>query len=270
MTIQKEQERAAIRNKAAKHNDDFLKAQALEHQQYKHKEVVENLIEAKELKRLAALYDEERKKLEEIQREEKKQQITENKKQQDDLKNIRDIQVQQEMEEDEESRIFAAAKRKMMQLRAKREKEMHEKKQRHMNEIREKLAAQMNEKMDDEDTRIRQAVEEEDNKKAEEDAARQKKVLEEIKAQQEHLLQQMKNEEERKKNWRQLNCRSYVWQHMRFSSAMNLRKKNADMMLLRICQNTIWRRKICSLLWTNTLSSLSSSTRPSSKSTPVR
>ncbi|XP_041365324.1 coiled-coil domain-containing protein 173-like [Gigantopelta aegis] len=198
-TVQKEQERAAARIRDAKQNEEFLKAQALEHQREKQKEAEENTIEANELKKLAMQYEIEKKQLEEIQRDEKKQQILENRQQLSEMKKMKQIEAQQEEEEDEECRIFAAAKRKMMQLRAIREKEMHEEKQRHLNEIKDKLATQMKEKLDDEDTRILMAVEEEEKKQEEEEAVKQKKMLEGIKAQQEHRLRQLKEEEERKK-----------------------------------------------------------------------
>ena len=80
-----------------------------------------------------------------------------------------DFTVSVPQEEDEECRIFAAAKRKMMKLRAEKERQLHQEKQERLEKSREKLHAQMQQKMDDEDERINRAQEETEVKRAKEE-----------------------------------------------------------------------------------------------------
>ena len=85
----------------------------------------------------------EKKRLEQIGRQEQRTMMAENLRQIEDVKRMQAIQALQDQEEDEKCRIFAAAKKKMMRLRAEKERELHEAKQRSLNNIKEKLSAQL-------------------------------------------------------------------------------------------------------------------------------
>ena len=99
--------------------------------------------EGEELRRLAVAHALEKKRLEQIGRQEQRTTMAENLRQIEDVKRMQEIQSLQDQEEDEKCRIFAAAKKKMMRLRAEKERELHETKQRSLNNIKEKLSAQL-------------------------------------------------------------------------------------------------------------------------------
>ncbi|XP_071108770.1 cilia- and flagella- associated protein 210-like [Haliotis cracherodii] len=197
--IQKDHAKAAERISAARETADFQKAQVREHMIQAEKEQDDDCLEGRELKTLALQHQVEKERLENIRRDERKQMMMDNLQQQQDVIRMRDINQLQEEEEDEECRIFAAAKRKMMKLRAEKEKQIHREKQQRLEKIREKLGAQMKEKLDDEDVRIQRAEEEMEQKKVLEEAEKSKKVHKMIQESAEHRNKQMKELEEKKK-----------------------------------------------------------------------
>lgn len=200
--IRQDQEKAAGRKIAAAENQHFLKAQIGDHFNKKEKRKIEELVEGEELQKLALQNKLEKERLEEIRRDEKNQLMNDNRQQIQERDALRKLQENQEDEEDEECRVFAAAKRKMMRLRAEKEKQMHQEKQRHLEAIREKLAAQLKQKLDNEDERIREAVQEAEEKRAREEAEKEEKMKLIIKDQAEHRHMQMKEAEQKKKEER--------------------------------------------------------------------
>ncbi|ELU10324.1 hypothetical protein CAPTEDRAFT_176680 [Capitella teleta] len=183
--IIKEQEMARERIRLAQETAAFQKAQVHQHMKVDHILKEDEIKEGEELKRLAAQYELEKKKLQVIRDEEAKQLLKDNRRQIADVEKMREYTKAHEEEEDEECRIFAAAKRKMMKLRAEKERELLIEKQARLEKIREKLHAQMEQIKDDEDIRIRKAVEEAEEKMAKEEAekeARNKRVLNDIAA----------------------------------------------------------------------------------------
>ncbi len=104
----------------------FVLFRIREHIRTIHKDRDEDSQEGEELKRLAAQYEMEKKRLEEIRKQEAKTLMSDNVKQIEDVARMRQINVRQEEEEDDECRIFAAAKRKMMKLRSEKERQLHE------------------------------------------------------------------------------------------------------------------------------------------------
>ncbi|XP_060066979.1 cilia- and flagella- associated protein 210-like [Ylistrum balloti] len=200
--IQADQHKAMERIQAAKHTAQFQMSQVGEHMKNKDKMVVEDHLEGQELKKLASQYHVEKEHLESIRKDEKAQLLKDNMAQIESIKRMKQIQIQQEEEEDEECRIFAAAKRKMMKLRAEKESEIHTEKQRHLEKIREKLGAQMKQKVSDEDDRIRRAVEEAEEKRAAEEASKEAKLRKMMTEAAEHRDGQMKEAEQKKKDER--------------------------------------------------------------------
>ncbi|XP_046568387.1 coiled-coil domain-containing protein 173-like [Haliotis rubra] len=200
--IQKDHAKAAARIAAASETAAFQTAQIREHMIQTEKEVADDCVEGSELKTLAMQHQVEKERLENIRRDERKQMMLDNLQQQQDVIKMREINQMQEEEEDEECRIFAAAKRKMMKLRAEKEKHIHREKQQHLEKIREKLGAQMKEKLDDEDERIKRAEEEIEQKRALDDVEKSKKIHKMIQESAEHRNKQMKEHEEMKKHER--------------------------------------------------------------------
>jgi len=200
--ILRDQEQARKQIAQLKDTAKFQTAQVREHQKIVDKERGEDQVEGEELKRLAAQYDLERKRLDTIRKQEAKVLMTDNLRQIDDVHRIREIQKMQEEEEDEECRIFAAAKRKMMKLRAEKEKQLHHEKQERLEQIRGKLHAQMLQRLDDEDERIRRAKEEREAKQAAEEAQKEawnRKMQAEMV---DHRHQQMREQERQEREER--------------------------------------------------------------------
>jgi len=193
--IRKDQYDAQQRIVAAKQNKGFIKAQVMDHLKTKVKEHELDREEGEELKKLAIQYEIEKKKLEQIRMEEKLQLGIDNKKQISDRQKLQEIENQQKEEEDEECRIFAAAKRKMAKLRMEKERQLHQEKQTNLERIREKLGAQMKARVDDEDGRIRRAVDEAEAKQAKDDAEREVKARRMIQEASEHRIAMMKDAE---------------------------------------------------------------------------
>ncbi|XP_060553680.1 cilia- and flagella- associated protein 210-like [Ruditapes philippinarum] len=200
--IRLDQTKAAERIIAAAENQGFLKAQIMDHHKLKDKARMEDNIEGEELQKLAIQNKLEKERLELIRRDEKQQLMDDNRKQIMERTALKKLQENQEDEEDEECRVFAAAKRKMMKLRAEKEKHLHAEKQRQLEAIREKLGAQLKQKLDDEDERIREAVQEAEEKRAKEEAEKEAKMKVAIQSQAEHRHLQMKEAEQKKKEER--------------------------------------------------------------------
>jgi len=195
--IMQEQEACLERIKLSRETAEFQKAQARAHLCDFEEEKNDDRREGDELKKLATQYQLEKKRLELIRAEESKQLMSDNLQQIQDVHKMKLINQQQEEEEDEECRIFAAAKRKMMKLRANKEQELHREKQERLEKIRERLNAQMQQKLDNEDDRIKRAVEESEKKNADEDAKKDTKMRKTLQEIAEHRHQQMKEREEK-------------------------------------------------------------------------
>ncbi|XP_052817279.1 cilia- and flagella- associated protein 210-like [Mya arenaria] len=200
--IQQDQVRAAERIINAKDNQGFLKAQIRDHHQTAEHVRTEDQVEGEELQKLALANKLEKERLEIIRRDEKEQLMQENRRQIQERIALRKLQENQEDEEDEECRVFAAAKRKMMKLRAEKEKQLHNEKQQTLEAIREKLGAQLKQKLDDEDVRILEAVREAEEKRAKEEAEKDAKMSKVIREQAEHRNMQMREGEQKKKEER--------------------------------------------------------------------
>merc|ERR1712154_519929 len=198
-SIQADQAKARARMEAANRTADFQISQIQEHIKAAGKLREEDNKEGEELKKLAVQFQIEKERLENIKRDERHGLMKENVKQIQDVEKMKILQERQDEEEDEECRVFAAAKKKMMKLRAQKEQDIHNTKQAQLERIREKLGAQMKQKISDEDDRIRKAIEENETKRMEEEKAKEEKLLKDIKEQAEHRNKQLKEKELAKK-----------------------------------------------------------------------
>ncbi|XP_055959435.1 cilia- and flagella- associated protein 210 [Patella vulgata] len=197
--IQREQAKAQVRLNAAAETCDFQKLQVAEHMRMNELQKAEDIVEGEELKKLGIQFQEEKEQLEKIQRQDRQQLMFDNVQQIEDTKMLSSLQARQEEEEDDECRMFAAAKRKMMKMRAEKENQIHHEKQRHLEQIRDKLRAQMKDKVDNEDERILRAEQEIEEKKLKEDQARAEKVKKMIQESTDHRHEStLKKEQERK------------------------------------------------------------------------
>lgn len=198
-SIRRDHENARKRMEAANENAGFLNKQINEHLRETDMAKAEDNVEGEELKKLAVAYEREKDRLENIRREERLQMMRENKQQIEDVKKMKNLKDLQEEEEDEECRVFAAAKRKMMRLRAEKEREMYTAKQQQLERIREKLAAQMKQAVDDEDQRIERALQEKEEKFLQEEAEKEAKTQQMLKESAAHRAHQMQEAEDKKK-----------------------------------------------------------------------
>ncbi|XP_052096126.1 cilia- and flagella- associated protein 210-like [Mytilus californianus] len=201
-SIKDDQAKALERIISAQNTRQFQVAQVQEHLKSRDLERREDRKEGEELKKLGIQYHQEKERLENIKKDEKQQLKVDNVKQIRDRDAIRNMQKQQEEDEDEECRIFAAAKRKMMKLRAEKELEIHNEKQKNLDRIRTKLAAQMTQKVSDEDDRIHKAVQEAEEKREKEEVEKELKMRKAMKESADHRHVQLKEAEDKKKELR--------------------------------------------------------------------
>jgi len=199
-SIQADQEKARKRNMAALKTSEFQMLQVKEHLDAANNLKEEDNKEGEELKKLAVQFQIEKERLETIRRDERHTLMKENLQQIKDVEKMKILQERQDDEEDEECRVFAAAKKKMMKLRGEKEQEIHNTKQGQLERIRNKLGAQMKQKMSDEDERIRRAIEEREAKRLDEERAKEEKLLKDIREQAEHRNKQLKEKEAKRKN----------------------------------------------------------------------
>lgn len=101
--------------------------------------------------------------------------VTDFQRQIQDVRKMRHIEQLKLEEADEEARIFAAAKRKMMLMRAERERELHEEKQRQLEHIKGKLSEQLSRIKSDEAERLDRAVAEAEEKFAHEEQVKRER-----------------------------------------------------------------------------------------------
>lgn len=194
--VLKDQNEAKIRLDNAKSCANYQKAQINHHIAEFDDETENDRREGQELKLLAMQHQMEKQQIDDIRHQEQLDLLKENMRQIDDVKRMRKINRDLEDEEDDECRIFANAKRKMMILRSDKEKELHNEKQKSLEAIREKLAAQLRLREDNEDDRIRVAIEDAESKRSREEAEKRARNEKQRKEILEHTHEQMRLQEE--------------------------------------------------------------------------
>lgn len=174
--IRRDQDEAAERIRKRQECATYQREQIRQHQEQQSLETKLEDEEGLELRRLAVANALERKRLDQIAKQEQRELMHDNLKQIADVRRMKEVQKLLDEEEDEDCRVFAAAKKKMMRLRAEKEREIHEEKQRNLNRIKERLAAELAAKRSDEEERLYNAVQEREEKLAnEEDSKRRQR-----------------------------------------------------------------------------------------------
>ncbi|KAK7110491.1 cilia- and flagella- associated protein 210-like [Littorina saxatilis] len=198
-SVRRDQEAALKRMKAAEDNYNFMQKQVGEHLTEQNLEQVEDRAEGEELKKLSVAYEREKERLDKIRAEERRQMMLDNQQQIQDVQKMKQLKEVQQEEENEECRIFAAAKRKMMRLRAEKERDIYTHKQQQLDRIREKLAAQMKQAIDNEDERIEKAQQEKEEKFIAVEKLKDAKRKKGLHEQAAHRSKQMQEQEDMKK-----------------------------------------------------------------------
>lgn len=175
---------------------EFQKAQMQEHLNVSEIERDEDFKEGDELKKQLHHYNAERARIEEIRRREKEEIMHSHLQSVANRDLIRESERQMEDEEEEEIRIFAAAKKKMTKLKKAREGELWQKKQDRVNRMVNKLDSQLKAKADDEDDRIALAVAEREAIRDREMNEKQEELEQTLQDMSEHRMEQMKQREE--------------------------------------------------------------------------
>lgn len=177
---------------------EFVKSQINRTLDLKEKEKDKMRKEQVELNKLAEQWRLEKEEQNKLHRENVKRSAMENRKQIEENEHIRKLQEQLEEEDNKQCRIYADAKRKLMKLRAAREKEIADERQKYLDFIVDKLSRNMQKKKDDEDERIAKAVAEMDAKQKAEEEEKERKRREVVAQCQQHLLEKKREDEQKK------------------------------------------------------------------------
>ncbi|CAL8089302.1 unnamed protein product [Calicophoron daubneyi] len=171
-----DQKKAEERRQKNLENVKDIKEQIREHEEIRKKEEEEKILEGEKIRRVAIADQLERERLEQLYKEQTGGLLKMYQDQIEGNKRMKEIERIKEEEEEEDCRIFAAAKKKMTKLRILREQELFKEREKQINRIQEFLSSQMKAQKDDEDDRIRRAVEERDRaeKEAEEEKAKKR------------------------------------------------------------------------------------------------
>jgi hypothetical protein len=154
----------------------FQKSQAAEKEKERLQAVEDDKKEGQELQRLAKLHEWEQAELEKVRREEKMDIMRAHKEHQVNKEAIRALEAQQDEEDNDEIRLFATAKKRMLKLRKDKEAELFKEVQDHKDRMTKLLAEQLKQKVDDEDERIAKATAEKEAKLAKEVAEKKEKL----------------------------------------------------------------------------------------------
>lgn len=175
----------------------FQKAQMEQREREQDRQKQDELLEAEELKRLCEEFAEEERRKQEKRREMAAQQAADNRRQMADREMMKEIDRMQQEEEDEECRLFATAKRKMMIMRAEKERQLRAEKQAELQVIQDKLTAQMHQKVSNEESIIQAALQEREAKLAAEEAEKQERRARMLESIKKHRIEQAQLSKER-------------------------------------------------------------------------
>lgn len=189
--VRKDQENARHRYEMRRKVAEYQLMQAKERQNQHQREAEEDKKEGEEVKKLAKLHEWEQQKLDEVRREEKRKIMEAHKEHISNKDAIHALDVQQEEEEDEEIRMFANAKKKMLKLRKQKEMELFKEQQDHRDRMIELLATQLKQKVDDEDSRILKAERLKEEKIAKESKMKEEKLRRDLASIAEHRKEQL-------------------------------------------------------------------------------
>jgi len=176
-----EHKKAAERYQEIQKVSAYQKAQAAIKEKERQQEIEDDKKEGQELQRLAKLHEWEQAELEKVRREEKMDIMRAHKEHQLNKQAILALEAQKDEEDNDEIRLFATAKKRMLKLRKEKEAELFKEVQDHKDRMTTLLASQLKEKVDDEDNRIAKAVAAKEAKLEKEVAEKKKKLEESLK-----------------------------------------------------------------------------------------
>ncbi|XP_066431990.1 cilia- and flagella- associated protein 210 isoform X2 [Eleutherodactylus coqui] len=198
-SIHSDQQKALQRLTERRDNANDLLKQIEEHKHAADLEKRANYRESEEIQRQARLYEWEMNKLAKLKMEEKQEMMKTYLAHTADRDHLRALEKQLEEENDDLTRRYVLAKKKMANLRKDREEELHRKTVECRDKITELLAAQMKQKFDDEEERLTRALEEMEAKLEKESKEKEEKRKADLKAITEHRIATRKKKEKEEK-----------------------------------------------------------------------
>lgn len=178
---------------------DYHEQQIKEHEVLRKQEKQQDIMEGKEIRKLAQLYAWELSKIEELKKQEKYNNKITHMAHVENNNIIKALEKQKQEFQDEDIRLYVLAKQKMIKLRKERQAEMDKEKEDLRNQMLKLIGDQMKEEIRDESQRIRKAAEEKEAKRDMEMKQKEQKSLSDIKAIEEHRMMMMKEREEKEK-----------------------------------------------------------------------
>ncbi|XP_032879873.1 coiled-coil domain-containing protein 173 isoform X2 [Amblyraja radiata] len=178
---------------------DYHEQQIKEHEVLRKQEKQQDIMEGKEIRKLAQLYAWELSKIEELKKQEKYNNKITHMAHVENNNIIKALEKQKQEFQDEDIRLYVLAKQKMIKLRKERQAEMDKEREDLRNQMLKLIGEQMKEEIRDESQRIRKAAEEKEAKRDMEMKQKGEKSLSDIKAIEEHRMMMMKEREEKEK-----------------------------------------------------------------------
>lgn len=178
---------------------DYHEQQIKEHEVLRKQEKQQDIMEGKEIRKLAQLYAWELSKIEELKKQEKYNNKITHMAHVENNNIIKALEKQKQEFQDEDIRLYVLAKQKMIKLRKERQAEMDKEREDLRNQMLKLIGDQMKEEIRDESQRIRKAAEEKEAKRDMEMKQKEQKSLSDIKAIEEHRMMMMKEREEKEK-----------------------------------------------------------------------
>lgn len=174
--IRQDQAKAAERYRLRKKVAEYQQMQIGERKGHEVAAKLDDKREGEEVKKLVKLHEWEQQKLDEVRKGEKKKLMESYAEHISNRDAIRALDAQQQEEEDDEIRIFANAKKKMLKLRKEKEIDLFNHQQEHRDRMVSLLAGQLKQKVNDEDARIVEAERLKDEKLAKEKKDKEDKL----------------------------------------------------------------------------------------------
>ncbi|CAH8494685.1 unnamed protein product [Schistosoma turkestanicum] len=189
--IKKEQDEAMRRRERNLLNVQELQAQMKEHVEQKERQREQVLAEGEELKKIAAADLLEREKLEQTYRDQMRKLEKEFQDQINGHKQMKEIEKLRDEGFEEQCRLFAAAKIKMIKMRIMKEREIFQQKEAQLQKIQDYLTEQMKNAKDNEEMRLNKAIAEIEEKYQRDLKEKQDKQLKIIQEINEHRLNEL-------------------------------------------------------------------------------
>uniref|UniRef100_UPI00398F326F cilia- and flagella- associated protein 210 n=1 Tax=Pristiophorus japonicus TaxID=55135 RepID=UPI00398F326F len=178
---------------------DFHQQQIKKNEQLKEQEKQQDIMEGKEIKKLAQLYQLELNNIEDINRQKKHNNMINHMAHIENMNIIKELEKQKEELQDEDIRLFVSTKQKMLKLRKQRQAEIDKEKEDHKKLMINLVSEQMKGEAHDEMHRINKAAEEIEAKREMEIKKKEEKTMADLKAIEEHRIITIKKHKEKEK-----------------------------------------------------------------------